>query len=152
MHSRSCVKFWLQGMQDVPKNESMNVDQDEDADEDKGKGDETGPGCYILDLSVPDLRRSKLWIRKEYIGKIYTAGCTTLASGCMNFATSIWDHVVTSRLLHQRSSQDNPALVSVFLCHLTVPELYWLKGKSYWVIYALCRRLTEGKPVIWFRC
>ncbi|KAI9429783.1 hypothetical protein H4582DRAFT_2024675, partial [Lactarius indigo] len=23
-------------------------------------------------------------------------------------------------------------------------------GKSYWLLYALCRRLTEGKPVIWF--
>ncbi len=42
-------------------------------------------------------------------------------------------------------------MVSASLYDLTVIEIYWLKGKSYWVLYALRRRLAEGKPVIWYR-
>ncbi|KAI9444097.1 hypothetical protein H4582DRAFT_2071690 [Lactarius indigo] len=59
--------FWLQSVQDVPENESMNVDKGEDADEDEDEADETGPGCYILNLGVPRIQRSVLWVRKEYI-------------------------------------------------------------------------------------
>jgi len=33
---------------------------------------------------------------------------------------------------------------------LTVIEIYWLKGKSFWVFYALRRCLAEKKPVIWY--
>ncbi|KAH9051432.1 hypothetical protein EDB87DRAFT_1687260 [Lactarius vividus] len=54
-------KFWRRGMQGRPENKSVNVNEDKD------EGDEIGPGCYILDLGIPDLRRSKLWIHKEYI-------------------------------------------------------------------------------------
>jgi hypothetical protein len=32
-----------------------------------------------------------------------------------------------------------------------VIEIHWLQGKSYWIFYALRRRLAEGKPVIWYR-
>src|SRR6266571_5811755 len=64
---------------------------------------------------------------------------------------SIWNLVVKSRCLPQWSSQDNPALVSASFRDLTAIEIYWLKGKSYWVLYALRRRLAEGKPVIWYR-
>ena len=30
-------------------------------------------------------------------------------------------------------------------------KIYWLKGKSYWILYALYRRLAEGKPIMWYR-
>ncbi len=60
------AKFWRKSMEDEekewrktqPENELMNADVDEDA---------IGPGCYILDFGIPDIGRSKLWIRKEYI-------------------------------------------------------------------------------------
>ena len=42
-------------------------------------------------------------------------------------------------------------MVSASFRDLTAIEIYWLKGKSYWVLYALRRRLAEGKPVIWYR-
>ncbi len=58
-------KFWGQSMQGEPENKSLNVDWDEDAEEDEEDG--IGPGCYILDLGIPDIGRSKLWIRREYI-------------------------------------------------------------------------------------
>ncbi|KAI9442329.1 hypothetical protein H4582DRAFT_1809402 [Lactarius indigo] len=108
-------------MQDVPENESMNIDKDKDADEGEGEEDETGPGCYILDLGVPDIRRSKLWVRKEYI-RLY---------GYCNKYLELHrdDHMAPSVVI-----TGQPGI-----------------GKSYWVVYALCRRLTEGKPVIWFR-
>ncbi len=55
-------KFWLQSVQDGPRNELMDVDGDEDEDDEE---EEIGPGCYVLDLGTPG--RSKVWIRKEYI-------------------------------------------------------------------------------------
>ncbi|KAH8994041.1 hypothetical protein EDB92DRAFT_1815315 [Lactarius akahatsu] len=51
-------KFWLQSLLDVPENESMNIDEDE--------GDETGPGCYILNLGIPNVW-PELLVCKEYI-------------------------------------------------------------------------------------
>jgi hypothetical protein len=41
--------------------------------------------------------------------------------------------------------------VSASLHDPIVIEIYGLQGKSYWVFYALRRRLAEGKPVIWYR-
>ena len=32
----------------------------------------------------------------------------------------------------------------------TITDIYWLKGKSYWILYALCRCLAEGKLVFWY--
>ncbi|KAI9434189.1 hypothetical protein H4582DRAFT_1856074 [Lactarius indigo] len=110
-------------MQDVPENESMDIDKDKEADEDEdeSEGDETGPGCYILDLGIPDIRRSRLWVRKEYI---------RLYGYCNKYL---------------ESHRDDDIAPSVVITGQ--PGI----GKSYWVLYALCRRLTEGKPVIWFR-
>ncbi|KAH9054177.1 hypothetical protein EDB87DRAFT_1689495 [Lactarius vividus] len=93
----------------------MNVNEDKD------EGDEIGPGCYILDLGTPDLRRSKLWIRKEYI---------RLYEYCNKYLES------------RRTEQVAPSVVIT-----GQPGI----GKSYWIIYAMCRCLADGKPVIWFR-
>ncbi len=57
-------KFWPRG---ETQNELMNVDEDEYTEEDEDEDEEIGPGCYVLDLGVPELGRSMLWIRKEYI-------------------------------------------------------------------------------------
>jgi hypothetical protein len=56
-------KFWGQGVQDWPGNESMDVDEDEDAGY---EGDEIGPRTGILDIGIQNLEQSKLWIRKDY--------------------------------------------------------------------------------------
>ncbi|KAI9442334.1 hypothetical protein H4582DRAFT_2109937 [Lactarius indigo] len=98
-------KFWLQSMQDVPENESMNIDKDEEVDEDEGEGDETGPGCHKLSICIP----------------------------------SIWPELWYLEL--HRDKHKAPSVVVT-----GQPGI----GKSYWLLYALCRRLTEGKPVIWF--
>ncbi|KAH9176577.1 hypothetical protein EDB89DRAFT_1846156 [Lactarius sanguifluus] len=105
----------------VPENESMNVDKDDDADGGEGEGDETGPGCFILKLDIPGIWRSELLVRKEYI-RVY----------------EYCDKYLESR----RNKQKPPSVVIT-----GQPGI----GKSYWVAYALCRRLTEGKPVFWFR-
>ncbi|KAI9438090.1 hypothetical protein H4582DRAFT_234085 [Lactarius indigo] len=110
-------KFWLKGVQDMPENESMDIDKDEDADEDEDGGDETGPG-YILNLGIPRIQRSVLWVRKEYIW---------LYGYCDKYLESL------------RHEQTPPSVVVT-----GQPGI----GKSYWVTYALCRRLAEGKPVI----
>ena len=43
-------------------------------------------------------------------------------------------------------------MASALLCDLfvTVIEIHCLKGKSYWALYALRRRLAEKKPVMWY--
>ena len=43
-------------------------------------------------------------------------------------------------------------MASALLCDLsvTVIEILCLKGKSYWALYALRRRLAEKKPVMWY--
>ncbi|KAH9006497.1 hypothetical protein EDB86DRAFT_2795089, partial [Lactarius hatsudake] len=97
------------------------VDKDENADEGEGEGDETGPGCFILKLGIPGIWRSELLVRKEYI---------QLYEYCDKYLES------------RRNDQKPPSVVIT-----GQPGI----GKSYWLTYALCRRLTEGGPVIWFR-
>jgi hypothetical protein len=55
-------KFWPQGK---PENKLLNIR--DDAGDDEADDDEIGPDCYIFDAEIPDLKRSTLWIRKEYI-------------------------------------------------------------------------------------
>ncbi|KAI9438109.1 hypothetical protein H4582DRAFT_1878695 [Lactarius indigo] len=98
----------------------MNIDEYEDGDEDEDEEDETGPG-YILNLGIPHIQRSVLWVRKEYI---------RLYGYCDKYLESL------------RHEQMPPSVVIT-----GQPGI----GKSYWITYALCRRLAEGKPVIWFR-
>src|ERR1700677_4880757 len=56
--------------EDTGDGEDMGIDATEDTqdgdDEDKGDDGEVGPGCYILDLRIPEIH-SKVWVRKEYI-------------------------------------------------------------------------------------
>ncbi|KAH8994357.1 hypothetical protein EDB86DRAFT_2926188 [Lactarius hatsudake] len=112
-------KCWAKSMEDEeeewrkaqPENELMNADED---------GDVIGPGCYILDLGIPGLGRSKLWIRKEYI-QLYDF-CEKYLDSCRG--------------------EEPPSVVIT-----GQPGI----GKSYWVQYALRRRLAEGKPVMWYR-
>jgi len=40
--------------------------------------------------------------------------------------------------------------VSACLPDLTAINAYWLKGKSYWCYYAMCRRLSERQPTFWY--
>ncbi|KAH8976722.1 hypothetical protein EDB86DRAFT_3057817 [Lactarius hatsudake] len=116
-------KFWPQSLQDVPENESMNVDKDvkdEDPgeDEDEGEGDENGPG-YILNIDIPKIL-PKLLVRKEYI---------QLYKFC-------------NKYLGSNPNWYMPPSVVI----TGQPGI----GKSCWLTYALCQRLVEGKPVIWF--
>ncbi|KAH9017447.1 hypothetical protein EDB84DRAFT_1276537 [Lactarius hengduanensis] len=111
-------KFWLQSLQDVPENESMNVDKDEDPGEDEGEGDETGPG-YILNIDIPNIW-PKLLVRKEYI---------QLYKFCNKY------------LGLNRNWPIPPSVVIT-----GQPGV----GKSCWLTYALCQRLVEGEPVVWF--
>ena len=70
-------RFWGFSMKDEedkwrrdhPENERFAVDEEDNED----MANEIGQGCYPLDFGIPDLARSKLWIRKEYI-RIYD-GC-----------------------------------------------------------------------------
>ena len=54
----------------------------------------------------------------------------------------------------QWSSQDIPGSVGtpLALCDdITDIDIHWLKGKSYWIFYAICRRLTQRLPTLWYR-
>ena len=71
--------------------------------------------------------------------------------GCTNTVRTISNSTAMSPNLRQWSSQDNQESVGASCCHITIIKLYWLKGKSYWIYYVLCRRLAEKKPVLWYR-
>ena len=71
--------------------------------------------------------------------------------GCTNTARTISRQTVTSSSLPQWLLQDNRESVSASRRHITVINLSWLKGKSYWIYYVLCLCLAEKKPVLWFR-
>ena len=54
-------KFWIQG-------EFANILLNPREPEDEGYGgDDIGPNCHILDIGIPTLGLTKLWIRNEYI-------------------------------------------------------------------------------------
>ncbi|KAH8994024.1 hypothetical protein EDB92DRAFT_1815302 [Lactarius akahatsu] len=92
-----------------------------DKDDDANEGEGEGDGPdFILKLDIPGICRSELLVRKEYI-RLY----------------EYCDKYLESR----RDKQKPPSVVIT-----GQPGI----GKSYWVTYALCRRLAEGKPVFWF--
>ncbi|KAI9446377.1 hypothetical protein H4582DRAFT_555902 [Lactarius indigo] len=115
-------RFWGVSMQDEEtkwratqsENETMGVD--ELAEEDEDKGDETGAGCYVLTLGIPDLECQKLWIRKDYIRlydfyQKYQESCRKKAGG------SLTCHHRTTRhcywvyyALRRRLSEKNPVI------------------------------------------
>lgn len=101
------VKFGGECVQKLSENESKNVDEDEDTDEDEGDG--ISPDSGILDIGIPELGCSKLWIYKEYI-QLY------------KFSMTIWNLILT-RSLSQWLLQDSLALVSTSLCDLPVIEI-----------------------------
>lgn len=126
-------KFWVQGEYD----NLLNVEEDA-AEDDEGaakvtegaigfvegaaeNNDDVGPECYVLDLGSPEPGRSKLWVRKEFI-RMYER--------CK-------DHFKT-----HRGAAESPSLVVT-----GQPGI----GKSYWILYVLCRRLAYKKPVMWYR-
>ncbi|KAH9083658.1 hypothetical protein EDB83DRAFT_2212994 [Lactarius deliciosus] len=93
-----------------------------DKDDDADEGEGEGDAPgFILKLGIPGIWRSELLVRKEYI-RLY----------------EYCDKYLESR----RNKQTPPSVVIT-----GQPGV----GKSYWVTYALCRCLTEGKPVFWFR-
>ncbi|KAI0252208.1 hypothetical protein BJV78DRAFT_1203405 [Lactifluus subvellereus] len=90
-------------------------------EDDENIGTEIGPGCYPLDLDIQNLGPSKLWIRQDYI-RIY--------GFCDKLYNTLKDDYCGTRVV----ITGQPGI-----------------GKSYWIGYALRRRLGEGKLVIWYR-
>ncbi|KAH9036897.1 hypothetical protein EDB84DRAFT_1416475, partial [Lactarius hengduanensis] len=105
-----------------PPDVPWNESMNVDKDDDADEGEGEGDGPgFILKLDIPGISRSELLVRKEYI-RLY----------------EYCDKYLESR----RNKQKPPSVVIT-----GQPGI----GKSYWVTYALCRRLAEGKPVFWFR-
>ncbi|KAF8337726.1 hypothetical protein F5887DRAFT_531087 [Amanita rubescens] len=93
----------------------MNFDADDvDAD--------VIPGCYVLNIGIKGLERSKIWIRADYI-RVY------------NYLETINDGI---------SKAEGVAPGAIITGQPGI-------GKSVWVYYVLRRRLAERKPVIWYR-
>ena len=66
-------KFWGKSMKDEEsewrRSQIRIVDQDQDQDQNNTSDmdDDIVPGCYVLDISIPGIRLSHLWIRADYI-------------------------------------------------------------------------------------
>ncbi|KAF8265132.1 hypothetical protein EI94DRAFT_1831410 [Lactarius quietus] len=87
----------------------------------EAEDDEIGSGCFVLDFGIPDIRPTKVWVRNEYL-RIYKY--------CNNFLEA------------PHEETDAPAVIVT-----GQPGI----GKSCWLRYALCRRLAQKKPTIWYR-
>ncbi|KAI0248219.1 hypothetical protein BJV78DRAFT_1239036 [Lactifluus subvellereus] len=87
--------------------------------DDESIASEIGPGSYPLDLGIKGLEQSKLWIRQDYI-RIY------------NYCQQFYDKL---------GGDDLPPSVVI----TGQPGI----GKTYWIRYALRRRLGEGNVIIW---
>ncbi|KAF8506809.1 hypothetical protein F5888DRAFT_37159 [Russula emetica] len=86
------------------------------------RNDDIGPGCYGLDLGIK-FKCSKLWVRQDYI-RAY------------NYC----------RERHEEGPSDETEMArSVVITGQ--PGI----GKSYWITYAVRRRLGERKPFLWLR-
>ncbi|KAN0127599.1 hypothetical protein V8E53_014577 [Lactarius tabidus] len=107
-------KFWVQGEYD----KLLNVDEDEGDAED----DEVSPKCHVLDIGIPGLEWSKIWIRKEYI-----------------------------RMYQRCKDHFKPGLHNKFQSPSLVVTGQPGIGKRHWIIYVLCQRLAFKKPIMWYR-
>ena len=47
-------------------------------------------------------------------------------------------------------TKGQPSIGECFTLWSTMIEIYWMKGKSYWILCALCQCLAEGRSVIWY--
>jgi len=80
-------------------------------------------GCFALNLDISGLMVSKLWVRKDYI-RIY--------DHCDHYYEDI------------RNKQNQHLASSVVITGQ--PGC----GKSFWILYAIRRRLGEAKPFLWY--
>ncbi|KAF8467514.1 hypothetical protein DFH94DRAFT_638974 [Russula ochroleuca] len=88
--------------------------------EDDDDDDDIKPGCYVLDIDNEAIKMRSIWIRAEYI--------------------RIYDFLVDYYNNKTRYNGRAPAAVIT-----GQPGI----GKSVWIYYALCRCLTEKRPVVW---
>jgi hypothetical protein len=135
-------KFWLEGeywnrLLNLPWHEDADEDDgDESADEGDGHGIRSG---YVLDLDM-DFGRSSVWVRKEYI-RMYKR-CTDHLGAAKNTEETP-SVVITGQPGIGRCSTRYETDIHI--------DIYWFKGKSYWILYAICRRLTQMMPTMWYR-
>lgn len=99
-------------------------------------------------LNVPSSNLgSQLFLGRRFWSEGNIFRCTNVASTISNPATG----PPRSSSLPHWSSQDNPESVGSSFCYIAVVEVYWLKGRCYWLLYVLCRRLACKKLIIWYR-
>jgi hypothetical protein len=61
-------KFWGKSMKDEESEwHRSQIKIDQDQDEITDMDDDIVPGCYVLDISIPGMQVSQLWIRADYI-------------------------------------------------------------------------------------
>lgn len=104
-------------------------------------GDDVIPGCYVLNIGISGLERSKIWIRADYI-RVY------------NFLETIDDGTSKAKDMAPGAIITGQPGIGEFLFLFHLPSTNTCivcKGKSIWVYYALRRRLAEMKPVMWYR-
>lgn len=122
--------------QDVRTFDDTHQDQDDDQDETSDGEDDIIPGCCALDFGHID--RQSIWIRADYI--------------------RIYDYIEGHYNKHAKRVGRAPSAVvtgepgvgeSPFCRFVGLVLKYCTIGKSVWIYYALLRRISERKAVIW---
>ena len=136
-------KFWGDdnfGKQTLKVREDEGPEEDRDEGPEEDKDDPDDPDCFTLDHGIQILGHSKLWVRKEYI-RMYKY--------CDEFLETNRNKGTPPSLII--TGQPGIGTCFTLLYYITVIEIYTLKGKSFWLVYAVCRRLAEKKPTMWYR-
>ncbi|KAF8310229.1 hypothetical protein F5887DRAFT_1067704 [Amanita rubescens] len=115
---------WRNSQQPIPAvGDELETEDRMDMDFDVNDvGADVIPGCYVLNIGIEALERSKIWIRADYI-RVY------------NYLETINDGI---------SEAEEVAPGAIITGQPGI-------GKSVWVYYVLRRRLAERKAVIWYR-
>jgi len=138
------AQFWGTPVSDFrSKNKSMDIDvggvDEEKGNEDTGKDNlidsPIDSGDYILDVGLEG--RPQIYVRKEY--DLFYNICKAYLKQD-DPALKILSVVITGQ----------PGIGECSSAQLTAINVHWLKGKSYWSCYAMCRHLSEREPVLWY--
>jgi hypothetical protein len=138
-------KFWGKSMKDEEsewRKSQIRTDQDQDEttnqEEITDMDDDIIPGCYALDISIPRIPVSHLWIRADYI-RVF------------NYFQAFYDkHAKPMAKVPSGVLTGQPGIGKSSYCFISIVLKSVWSGKSVWIYYAARRCAGEMKPFIWF--
>ena len=133
------IRYWGKS---IDQDESTWVGMHGELAEDDPDGSEVVRGCFALtDIPANDciVGRSQIWVRKDYL-QIYDS-CNNHCQHALDEETLSPIAVITGQ----------PGVGECFSSmSFSFSNTLIQTGKTLWIFYAMCRRLGESKPFLWY--